>query len=244
MLNIIYFDELDSTNAHLKSKLLEYKHGDCIVANHQTAGRGQLGTHWISAPHENLMCSFLIDWTKVKIANQFQISKLVAIVVLSEIKALIPEYQVKIKWPNDIYINESKVAGILIENTVSNGCIDKSIIGIGINVNQEKFPDFNGKKVTSLKKCGDGESFNIYALVKKIGDSLLDEVSNGRIHDVKTLNKVYLNYLLGYRQERQFIDKDGTFKGSIKNIDEQGRLMIEDDKRIKTYDLKEIKFIF
>lgn len=244
MLNVIYFDELDSTNAHLKLNLSEYKHGDCIVANHQTAGRGQLGTEWVSKPHENLMCSFLMDWSKVKIADQFQISKLVAIVVLSEIKALIPNNDVKIKWPNDIYIDNYKVAGILIENTVNQTYIDKSIIGIGVNLNQVKFPDFNGKKVTSLRNILEGEQINIYELVKKIGDDLLQEVSFGRIHDSKTLNRVYLNHLLGYRQERVFIDKDGEFTGTIKGVDPQGRLMIEDQKRMKIYDLKEIKFVF
>ena len=244
MLNVIYFNELDSTNAHLKSNLKEYKHGDCIVANHQTAGRGQLGTEWVSKPHENLMCSFLVDWTKVKIADQFQISKLVAIVVLSEIKALLPNYEVKIKWPNDIYINNSKVSGILIENTVHQGCVDKSIIGIGINVNQKRFPDFNGKSVTSISNILQGEEVNIYALVKQIGESLLEEVAMGRIHDTKTLNRVYLNHLLGFRQERRFVDKNGEFTGIIKGIDHKGQLMVEDQKRLKTYDLKEIKFIF
>lgn len=245
MVNVIYFDELDSTNGYLKSNLSEYKHGDCIVANNQTAGRGQLGTEWVSKPHENLTCSFLIDWSKVKVANQFQISKLVAIVVLSEIKALVPEKEVKIKWPNDIYIENSKVAGILIENTISNGYIDKSIVGIGINVNQTRFPDFNGKQVTSLKMASeeDADKINIYALVKRLGDNLLEEVSMGRIHDLKTLNRVYLNYLLGYRKELRFQDKDGEFVGCIKGIDPQGRLMIEDQKRMKVYDLKEITFI-
>lgn len=244
MLNVIYFDELDSTNAHLKSNISEYKHGDCIVANHQTAGRGQLGTEWVSKPHENVMCSFLVDWSKVKIVDQFQISKLVAIVVLSEIKALLPDHEVKIKWPNDIYIEDHKVAGILIENTLNHIYVDKSIIGIGINANQVKFPDFNGKKVTSLRNMLDGEEVNIYELIKRIGDDLMQEVAFGRIHDSKTLNRVYLNHLLGYRQERRFTDKDGEFTGIIKGIDPQGRLMIEDQKRIKIYDLKEIQFIF
>lgn len=243
MLNVVYFDELDSTNAHVKLNISEYKHGDCIVANYQTAGRGQLGTEWVSRPGENLMCSFLVDWSKVKIADQFQISKLVAIVVLSEIKRLIPEQEVKIKWPNDIYIGHAKVGGILIENTVSKKTIDKSIIGIGINVNQLRFPSFEGKKVTSLKQViGHEEDLNIYALVKKIGDCLLEEVSLGRIHDFKTLNRVYLNYLLGYRKELTFQDKAGEFIGRIQGVDHQGRLMVEDQKRIKVYDLKEIKF--
>ncbi len=244
MLNMIYFDELDSTNAHLKLNISEYKHGDCIVANHQTAGRGQLGTEWVSKPHENLMCSFLIDWSKVKIADHFQISKLVAIVVLSEIKALLPDEDVKIKWPNDIYIDDYKVAGILIENTVNHTYIDKSIIGIGVNVNQVNFPDFHGKKVTSLRNILNGEEVNIYELVKKIGVDLLQEVSFGRIHDSKTLNRIYLNHLLGYRQERCFIDNTGEFTGAIKGVDSLGRLMIEDQQRIKIYDLKELTFVF
>lgn len=243
MLNVIYFDELDSTNAHVKAKISEYKHGDCIVANYQTAGRGQLGTEWVSRPYENLMCSFLVDWTKVKIADQFQISKLVAIVVLSEIKRLLPEEEVKIKWPNDIYIGHAKVGGILIENTVNKKTIDKSIIGIGINVNQESFPSFKDKQVTSLKQVIGADDLNIYALVKKIGDSLLEEVSMGRIHDFKTLNRVYLNYLLGYRKELTFQDKAGEFIGRIQGVDSMGRLMVEDQKRIKVYDLKEIKFM-
>jgi len=245
MLNVIYFDELDSTNAHLKLNILEYNHGDCIVANHQTAGRGQLGTAWVSKPHENVMCSFLIEWSKVKVADQFQISKLVAIVVLSEIKALLPDHEVKIKWPNDIYVDDYKVAGILIENTVQHAYIDKSIIGIGINVNQTEFPNFNGKKVSSIKNIiNDNKEINIYELIKNIGNDIIQEVEFGRIHDSKTLNRVYLNHLLGYREDRPFIDKDGEFIGCIKGIDALGRLMIEDQKRLKTYDLKEIKFIF
>lgn len=241
MINIIYFEQLESTNSYLKDQLSNHLHGDCIVAGNQTNGRGQQGAVWESQPNQNLTFSLLVDWNRVNIQDQFRISKLVSIVVLSELKLMIPKADVKIKWPNDIYVNGKKIGGILIENTLLNKEVERSIIGIGLNINQTDFADFGNKKATSLKLETDKE-FEPISVLKTIGDALLNEVNTGRIHDFRTLDRVYLNHLYRFKTKSLFYKNNLAFEGEILNVSPSGKLMIETYNGVESFDIKEVEF--
>ncbi len=136
-LTIKWFKSIDSTNLQAHRELPHAEEGTVWVADFQTAGRGQRGNSWESSKGENLLFTILLRPDFVPVADQFSISQITALAIVKylESKGLQP----KIKWPNDIYINDKKICGILIEHTLSGANLSASILGIGININQMVF---------------------------------------------------------------------------------------------------------
>jgi len=144
---IEFLHEVDSTNDYLKSKVRSSKLTGqyCVSASVQTSGRGQRENTWFSEPFANVLCSFLLDESE-KLKEVPLISYAACLAVVNVLKKNGIENP-KIKWPNDVYVRGRKIAGILIENLWSEGKNQKSIIGIGINVNQKSFSEI---KATSM----------------------------------------------------------------------------------------------
>ena len=141
--NIIHLKEVHSTNrytAEMLSNSVPIADGSVIMADFQTAGKGQLAAIWESMPKENLLLSVYYRPHFLKIADQFMLSIAISLAICDFLKKYIEN--VTIKWPNDIYVGDQKIAGILIENSVQQDVIKNSIIGIGLNINQKDlFPD-------------------------------------------------------------------------------------------------------
>lgn len=137
---IIEFESVDSTNDTAMAGLGsgEFHHGDIISARSQVAGRGQRGNRWVSPAGENLTFSLVIEPTHVPVCEQFAISEMAALAAAEAISRT-AGVQCNIKWPNDLYIGDHKVGGILIEHTMHSEMLSASIIGIGINVRQREF---------------------------------------------------------------------------------------------------------
>jgi BirA family biotin operon repressor/biotin-[acetyl-CoA-carboxylase] ligase len=114
--------------------------GTVIVANEQNSGRGQRANTWFSEPKSNLTCSYILRPVFLAAKDQFILSVAVALAVFETVSQFIPNNTLRIKWPNDILVGDKKIAGILIENTLKRSNLETSIIGIGLNVNQVKFP--------------------------------------------------------------------------------------------------------
>ncbi len=137
---IIRLEETESTNSYLRD-LLKSQHleeGSVVVADFQTAGRGQVGNSWYSDKGDNLLFSLLIYPTGIPANEQFIISRMVSLAIKNTLDQFADD--IRIKWPNDIYWKERKIAGILIENSLQGKIIENSIIGIGLNLNQQIFP--------------------------------------------------------------------------------------------------------
>lgn len=141
--HIIVLDSTESTNTVLRDMAARQAvAGNTVVAaNEQTAGRGQRGNSWEAEPGKNLTFSMLLRPEKLKASEQFVLSEAVALGVAEAIEAWLPENapHPTVKWPNDIYIGDRKISGILIENTLAGAYIEHSIAGIGININQKTF---------------------------------------------------------------------------------------------------------
>lgn len=137
--NIIRLEECASTNSALAAIARESPHSTVVITRNQTAGRGQRGNSWEAAPGENLTFSLLLKGTGVAPRDQFVISEAVALGIADALRRLMPEIEISVKWPNDIYAGDMKICGILIENTLTGNSITHSIAGIGINVNQTVF---------------------------------------------------------------------------------------------------------
>lgn len=233
--------ETDSTNLYLKEWLTNNKptEGTVILAEKQTAGRGQEGTQWLSQPGENLTLSIYYKPTFLLARQQFLLSMAVALGIRQTVSTLLSKEKALIKWPNDIYINGSKVCGILIENTLQGQYISGSIIGIGLNVLQTSFPGL--PRAASLANFGYHDTL-IHAL-----HTLLSQVEQFylrlRSGQYEPLRQEYLSHLLGKDKMLLFSDSAGTFSGIIRNVDDTGRIHIEADGIIRHYFHKEVSML-
>lgn len=141
MIHFHQYSELTSTNTELARLADEgAPHGTVAIAECQTAGRGQRGNTWESAPGENVTMSVLLRPDGIEPRRQFAISEAVALGVAETLDIYLPAgMRAEVKWPNDIYVGNRKICGILIENRITSTTIERSIAGIGLNVNQELF---------------------------------------------------------------------------------------------------------
>lgn len=154
-----HFDQLESTNCYLRQYHQGMPQYAVVTAAYQTAGRGQRGNGWESEPGRNLLFSMLYyPPADLLPSRQFQISKAVAVAVAETVDRLLDGYdhpEVCIKWPNDIYVGDRKIAGILIENALQSSTrIAHSIIGMGLNVNQREFRSGAPNPVSAVNITG------------------------------------------------------------------------------------------
>ena len=152
--NIIFLPEVDSTNSYATELLknVNIAEGTVIHTAHQTQGKGQRGNSWEAQIASNLTTSIVLKPSFLELKNQFFLYQITALACYDLMAELLnnSQYDIKIKWPNDILVNKKKIAGILIENVITHSTLNYSVIGIGINVNQLLFTD--GINATSLKK--------------------------------------------------------------------------------------------
>jgi len=242
-MNIIKLNAIDSTNSFIKNlankKALE--NYTVVMAEHQTLGRGQVGTTWISNKGKNLTFSVLISVENLRIENQFYLSMAVSLGILEALNRDV-KIPLMVKWPNDILSDKDKVAGILIENILAGVTIRQSIIGIGLNVNQTVFPTEIGP-ATSLKNLT-GKNYDRDDLLRKIINSIQYYVKFLEDYKFDDLKKLYLESLYKFEKPMMFEDKEGViFLGKIIDVDENGRLVIElENETARKFSLKEIKF--
>jgi len=241
MASILLLDEVDSTNQYLINLLESEKieESTAVASFTQTRGRGQQGNHWISESGKNISYSIAIFPSYLSARNQFIISQSVALAV----KSFLDEYSkdISIKWPNDTYWKEQKIAGTLIENRIKGDLIDYSVIGIGININQEVFPDTLPNPV-SLKQIT-GIDYNLTELLTKLHNKILtslEELCHGTEVEIQ---RYYLNAL--YRRDgfHTYNAEEGNFSARIRGISAKGSLILEhEDGTLKDYAFKEVSF--
>jgi BirA family transcriptional regulator, biotin operon repressor / biotin---[acetyl-CoA-carboxylase] ligase len=238
----IYVERLPSTNSHAAWLLRRGKvqEGTVVQAGFQTAGRGQGSNTWESANGKNLLFSIVLYPIFVRADKQFSVSKMISLGIRDYLSSTLSE--VYIKWPNDIYVSNDKIAGILIENAIIRSDIEHTIAGIGLNINQEKFSASAGS-ATSLKiltgrdheldRCLDGVLASIDRRYSQLKDDRRSRISND-----------YLQSLCRFGQFTEFNDSRGLFEGKIINVTDTGRLQIEDRKgRIYEYGHREVDFL-
>ena len=175
--NIIHINECDSTNAYLQRLVMEGEpqEGTVISTSFQTKGRGQLTNVWEAEAGQNILCSILLRPTSLPIKSQFLISQAISVAIVDVLNSYTDGFS--IKWPNDIYYKEDKIAGILIENTLSSAGISTCIIGLGLNVNQQTFRSDAPNPISLFNIIGRETS------VPELLQSILER-----------FNKVYENY--------------------------------------------------
>lgn len=239
---IIRLDSVDSTNDYASNlvKHLAPTEGTVVTAQEQVGGKGQRGTMWESELNENLLCSIILFPTYLSHANYFYLTKVVAL-ALRELVEEHTEKEVYIKWPNDIIVNNKKIAGILIETIWNDQKMQSAVVGIGLNVHQTKFEN---NKATSIKilnpKLGDVEEC-LKGLLNYL-DKYLLLLQSGQY---TTIARLYREHLFKLGQVSKFIYHDMELDAMITGVDEAGRLRLyTDNGESLNCGLKEIRFVF
>ena len=228
---LIHIEETDSTNRWLKA------HGEgtmVVVADYQTAGKGCGTNSWESERGKNLTFSMLIHPTDIPASQQFRITEVVSVALCEVLEQYIGD--VSIKWPNDIYMGDKKICGVLIENRLQGNVIVDSIIGIGLNVNQTEFVS-DAPNPVSLRQLL-GREIDREALLHDFLETL-ETVSSS-----ETTYSAYRNKLFRLGKQAVFSDETGRFEGTILDVETDGRLLIKDlAGQERRYAFKEVQFV-
>ena len=219
---MIKLNATDSTNDFLKDLLKESDLVDytTIWAEYQTKGKGQRDKIWQSEKGKNLTISILKEHIDLPVHAQFRVNIAVTLAILYALQAFnIPD--LSIKWPNDILSGGQKICGILIENSIQKEYLTRSIIGIGLNVNQEKFDDV--PNATSLKGVT-GQEFDRDILFYQLLELLKRELSYSDDVDLRRQKASYEDFLFHKGKRIPFKIND-TFKaGIVQGISDSGAL--------------------
>jgi BirA family biotin operon repressor/biotin-[acetyl-CoA-carboxylase] ligase len=239
---IIKLNSVDSTNNYTAKLVKETKisFGTVIMADFQTHGKGQRSSVWKSEKGLNLLISIYFDSSFLNSENIFFLSKAVALAIRECIEKIIG-IKVYIKWPNDILINGSKIAGVLIENQWKNEKLSSSIIGIGLNVNQVIFS--GEEKVISLKNLT-SKLYNLNSILKSLCSSLDSQFTRLRNFEFLEIDRQYHSFLFVYNQWYNYEKNKINFKGKLIKVDSFGKMVLELENGDKeSFDIKEISIL-
>ncbi len=241
--NFLDLPSVNSTNEYALNLLSKSKppEGTVISTQNQYAGRGQIGSSWESEPDKNVAVSIILYPSFVSVSRQFLLNQCVSLAVFDLVEKYFPG-KTAIKWPNDIYINEKKVAGILIQNAVAGTAIRHAIVGIGININQAFFTT-SAPNATSF--CTElGEESDVGKIVTELCHCLESRYLKLKAGNLVPLQNDYLQALYLYKTENLFQRPDGRiFSGIISGVAESGQLLVEIAGKTESFGLKEIKFL-
>ncbi|MFN8287093.1 MAG: biotin--[acetyl-CoA-carboxylase] ligase [Chitinophagales bacterium] len=240
--NLVELETADSTNNHAKQLLTNSTpiEGTAIMAHNQTAGRGQMGNTWQTEPGKNLTVSFILYPDFLAADKQFYLNMAVSLAVKECCESVLPD-EVEIKWPNDIYYGDKKLAGILIENTISGSSLSSSVIGIGLNVNQTQFdPSLPNPSSLMLET---GKEFNVKTLFASLAVYLEKYYLQLRQSHFNFLDRAYTEALYRYQQTHEFRKGAQVFKGEINGVSKDGKLIIHSAGKELRFAFKEVEFI-
>ena len=216
----------------------ELSHGTFILAEFQTNGRGYGNNSWFSSSQTNLLGTLYVEFTHLPAHAQFSVTTLVSTTIAHYLEKELNQ-EIFVKWPNDIYVSNRKICGLLIENQIMGNFLHSSLIGMGLNVNETHFPSNLPHAVSMFQT--DGKFRNINQVAQVIGSSVLYKMQNAEFE--KYGLEEYLARL--YRKDRVANYRRGNtiFQGIIRGIDVYGRLLLETEDGLQTFGFKEVEYI-
>ncbi len=236
-----YLTQCHSSNEELAIRVKNGKaqEGHVLVAGYQTAGKGQRGNIWLSEPDKNLLVSIYLKPNFLPHANGYRMNVMVGVALREALLKFLPSRNIEIKWPNDIYVNDRKVAGVLVETNVAQSQVGNTIVGIGLNVNQKYFQTHNS---TSLSV-----ELGFELKLEEVLEVLLEKIeANYLLLERGDFKRLLFDYYQGMRwrgEIHQYETSQGRVEGEIIGINDKGRLMVKHNSGLHSYDIKEIKFI-
>ena len=240
--NHIHLDEIGSTNSYAKELIASQNmpEGTLVTAGHQTAGRGQAGSRWQDEPSLNLAASYILYPGFLPVDKQFSLNMAISLAVRELCEELTGE-EIRIKWPNDIYSADSKLAGILIENTIIGNMMGSSVIGIGLNVNQTNF-DPALPNPCSIKTIT-GNDVTLEKVIKSLNGYIEKYYFQLRQSHFNFLDRAYTDNLYRYHRTGLFSRGGQTFRGEITGVSKEGKLLIHADGKELRFGMKEVEYL-
>ena len=239
----IHLNETHSTNSYLRELIMREKEqpeGTVVITDYQTAGRGQKGNSWESERGKNLTFSILLHPNHIPPGKQFILSQLISIAIVGVLKKY--DRHFTIKWPNDIYWKEKKIAGMLIEVDLTGSSLSNAIIGIGIYINQRHFKS-DAPNPVSLTQIT-GKEHNLSELLEKILDSIVDEYNKYTPDNEEEIRQKYMALLFRNKGVYPYLYGEEIFNASIEGIEPNGQLILKKENgSIHTFAFKEISFV-
>ena len=218
----------------------EHPAGTIVITDYQTAGRGQKGNSWESERGKNLTFSILLHPNHIPPGKQFILSQLISIAIVGVLKEY--DRHFTIKWPNDIYWKEKKIAGMLIEVDLTGSSLSNAIIGIGININQRHFKS-DAPNPVSLTQIT-GKEHNLSELLEKILDSIVDAYTKYSPDNAEEIRQKYMALLFRNKGVYPYLYGEEIFNASIEGIEPNGQLILKKENgSIHTFAFKEISFV-
>ena len=229
-----------STNAECKNPC--YAHGDAVVAVEQTAGRGQRGNTWSSRAGENLTFSLVWEADFLAAKEQFVLSEAVALAVVDTLAGY--GIEATVKWPNDIYVGHKKICGILIEHDLGvAGRLARTIVGIGLNVNQTEFEEWIPNPTSIALLTGERRGTNdVFGDLYEALECRFEQLKDAR----QQVQADYLGHLYRLNKPSTYALPNGKrFRGTIRDVRPTGELLVEHEEGgfVKPYLFKEIEFV-
>ncbi len=238
---LVKLTKVDSTNNYLKLLLANTKplaQGTVIMAEEQFAGRGQNNNKWLSQAGKNLTFSIFLQPHFLAAHQQFKLNQAITLGITDCLTKILGN-SCKIKWPNDIYFNDDKIGGILIENRVRGHKISESVIGIGLNVNQTTF-DEDLKNANSLTNIL-GVNFDLMTLLADI--LLAIESRYFELEVANNLDTLFISRLFNLNQLCQFNNGKHIFEAKIVGVTHTGLLVLETNEGLQSYNFKEVELV-
>ena len=237
----IHLAETASTNSYAREFPLN-SGVMLITTDYQTAGRGQRGNAWESAPEKNLLFSLAIKPNNISASQQFAICELISVALCDVLAKYCTD--IRIKWPNDIYYRNHKLCGILIEHDLEGTQLSRTIIGVGLNVNQEQFVSDAPNPISLSQVIGhevDREALleaitaRFFELYQQYASAILDRTA---------LHQRYISLLYRLNIPSTYRDSRSAFTATLRNVELDGRLILEDQQgTLRSYLFKEIAYI-
>lgn len=243
-MNIIALPRVGSTSTYMRQELVDAPAGTVVVTDCQSAGRGQRGNSWEAEPGANLTFSVQLRPGGIDATTQYAVSEAVALAIVEALDPLVPDAaRLAIKWPNDIYYDDRKICGILIENTLSGMNVSRSIAGIGININQTRFVS-DAPNPVSLSMLT-GLTYPLRPLLEDVVTRVLDRVAAIATPDGRrTTADDYMSRLWRRDGLHPYRMPDGTrFSATIESVAPTGHLTLRHaDGTATTHAFKEVAF--
>lgn len=240
---LLAFEELPSTNDYAVQLLAKSKpsEGTVISAGFQAAGKGQIGSRWESEADKNLLFSVVLHPTFLPLSRQFLLNQAVSLSVRDFI-ASYTTAPVSVKWPNDIFIGHRKVAGLLLQSSISGTLMQSCVVGLGININQTHFPD-HLPRATSLS-VATGQTYALKGLLTHYCACLEARYLQLRAGRYPQIEADYRSVLYGYGQSVRFRRAEGgLFTGTIVGTAQSGQLLVDSGRGREAFQLKQVSLV-
>jgi len=238
---MLILDSVDSTNNYAMGMIQrgEATDGIAVFAREQRNGKGRRGRQWLSNKNDNVILSIGVQMQWQRVSQQFSLSMAAALGCIDLMSKYIPG-KATIKWPNDIFINDTKAGGILIENVIRGTLWQWSVIGIGLNINQCQFED-SSFKATSLK-LETGNEFDVLQLSEELYEFVLNRVASLKEGKFENILKEYNENLFARSQVVKIKKDNFIFETRIGSVSSAGQLLTEDTIK-RQFNFDEIKFV-